>query len=132
MKSKIFIEIFKFSIAISVALFMLFTTLELQNYYTETDELVRLRILADAFTIPGVVFVFLGIFVILVNMGSLSGLGYILKHAILMLIPMSNKPHETYSDYLENRKKIKGYWFLFITGAVFLIVGIILTIMFFV
>lgn len=83
----------------------------------------RYRILADAFTIPGVVIFLCGVLVAIANEGTFEGLSYVMTYAIKMLIPGGGKKHEKYGDYVERRREkggVKGYGFLLITGGVFL------------
>ena len=76
--------------------------------------------LCDAFTIPGIVFFMSGCLVSLSNEGALDGVGFVVSHAIKMLIPGMSKDQERYADYIERRreKRLTGYGFLYITGLV--------------
>ena len=87
--------------------------------------------LADSFTIPGLIYVLLGLLIMLTNKGSLDALGYMVKRAVKMLVPMSKKDNMTYAEYKETKKGIHGYGFLFYIGAVVTTVGIVFTILFY-
>ena len=79
--------------------------------------------LCDGCTIPGVLFLMLGLLVTLSNEGALDGLGYVASFALRKLVPgMGGAEDETYADYLERKRenRVKGYGFLYVTGLVFL------------
>ena len=84
------------------------------------------RIVADSFTVPGMLFIFSGLITWLSNEGAFNGLSYVFKTAVQSLIFLGRRgPVETYGDYVENRRKkqTKGYGFLFVVGAVCLAVA---------
>lgn len=123
--------ILKYLIAFLAATGIFFLTISLRSIYTETDLKQIYRFLSDGFTVPGLVFLMLGLLVWLANLGSFNGIGYVIKHLFSMLIPLSPKKHQTYAQYLETRKKTGGYGFLFVIGGIFLLVGIIFLILFY-
>ncbi len=120
----------KYLISFCVASAIFFLAIDLRDIYIETDLKQIYRFLADGFTIPGVVFICFYLILWFSNLGSFRGIGYAMKHAISMLIPMNKKKHETYSQYIENEKKVNGFGFLFIIGVLFLLPGIIFTILY--
>ena len=111
-------------------LFALFY-LSLRDFIKETELKEKYRMLADSFTIPGLIYVLLGLLIMLTNKGSLDALGYMVKRAVKMLVPMSKKDNMTYAEYKETKKGIHGYGFLFYIGAVVTAVGIVFTILFY-
>lgn len=115
----------KYLIAFLVATAIFFTVISIRNIFTLTDRQKIIGALSDGFTIPGVLFICLGLLVWLANLGSFHGIGYVMKHLFTMLIPLSKKNHETYADYIETRKKTNGFSFLFIIGGFFLSLGIL-------
>jgi len=133
LKDKILKELLKYGIAFSIMTGFLFLVLGLRNYFTENLDIVtRYRYLTDAFTLPGLLFLLIGVLIILTNQGSLSSLAWAMKRFVRMLIPGGGlKNNQTYKEYLETRKKITGYGFLFISGAIFFLVGIIFLILFY-
>lgn len=87
----------------------------------------RYHILADAFTIPGVVLMLIWVLVWLSNEGALEGVVYGLSYAVKMLIPGPHK-QERYGDYVMRRReqgKVKGFGFIFFTGLAYFIVAVI-------
>ena len=103
----------------------------LRDIFHVTDKALLYRYLADSFTITGVFSVSIAILVALSNQGSLSALGYMLKRLGKALIPFSKKDDMTYYEYLETRKKVSGYGFIFWTGLVFLLVAIVFVVLFY-
>lgn len=92
------------------------------------------RILADAFTIPGVVILLCGVLVAIANEGAFEGLSYVASYAIKMLIPGTGKQHEKFGEYVERRREkggVKGYGFLFVTGGIFMVIAIVFIALFY-
>ncbi len=86
------------------------------------------RLLSDAFSIPGLMLIFSGLFIWVNNAGALDAISYCLNIAITALIPMKRaQGYEKYGDYLERRrgKAIKGYSFLFVVGAAAVAVSLV-------
>jgi len=81
----------------------------------------RYQLLCDALTVPGVLLVCAGALVWVSNLGALDGLFYGLRLAFRALIPGKRlQKEESYHDYVARRqeKRVKGYGFLLISGAV--------------
>lgn len=101
-----------------------------------SSALERVRILSDAFTVPGLLLLFSAGLVAVANNGAFDGIGYALKWTIQRLIPgrAAIETQESYGDYVERKRqdgRVKGYSFLAITGGAFLAVGIGFTIAFY-
>ena len=123
--------IIKYAIASIIAVCFVLLNLSLRDFFKETELKEKYRMLADSFTIPGLIYVLLGLLIMLTNKGSLDALGYMVKRAVKMLVPMSKKDNMTYTEYKETKKGIHGYGFLFYIGAVVTAVGIVFTILFY-
>lgn len=93
----------------------------------------KYRILCDAFTIPGILFLMVGILIAISNEGTFDGLMYALSYAAKALIPLFGREHERYYDYVERKRKNRagGYGFIFIVGAAFMAVAIVFLILFY-
>ena len=91
------------------------------------------RILSDAFSVPGLLLIFTGLFILVNNAGALDAISYCLSIAISALIP-GKRIHgvEKYADYVERRrgKTITGYSFLFVVGGAALAVSILFVVLF--
>lgn len=133
MNHKIRNEIIKYTISFSIMTGLLFIVISTRKIFSgELDTKQIYRVLTDGFTIPGILFMLVGLLVFLTNQGSLTGLAYGLKRFVKALIPfMNRKTPETYQEYLDSRKKITGYGFLAISGLIFFSVGIIFLILFY-
>ena len=91
------------------------------------------RTLSDAFTVPGLLCVFFGLIIWLSNEGAFNGVGYVMKYAVQSLIFLGRRGTvEKYGDYVEKqqKKKSKGYSFLFVVGGVFLAVSVVFVILY--
>ena len=123
--------IIKYAIASIIAVCFVLLNFSLRDFFKETELKEKYRMHADSFTIPGLIYVLLGLLIMLTNKGSLDALGYMVKRAVKMLVPMSKKDNMTYAEYKETKKGIHGYGFLFYIGAVVTAVGIVFTILFY-
>lgn len=121
----------KYLIGFSIASAIFFLAIDLRHIYQETELKEIYRSLADGFTIPGVVFICFFLILWFSNLGSFQGIGYAMKHLISMLIPVNKKKTETYAQHLENQKQVSGFGFLLVIGGLFLLLGIIFTILYF-
>lgn len=88
--------------------------------FSGASRVQKLMMLCDAFTVPGVLLLSVGLLVMLANAGAVDGLLYALSVAGKALIPGGRKRIERYSDFVDRRheKPAKGYGFLLISGGV--------------
>ena len=112
----------KYGITAAVGGCMAWTVLDLHGFAAAQSLVDKYRILADAFTIPGVVILLSGVLVLISNEGIFEGLSYVMSYAVKMLIPGAAQKMETFRDYLLRRRenRVKGYGFLYVTAVVFL------------
>lgn len=81
----------------------------------------RYRLLSDAFAFPGYMMLLVSAFIWATNQGALDGISYCLKTAVSALIPGKRSAgYEKYGDYVEKmqKKRLSGYSFLLISGAI--------------
>ena len=83
------------------------------------------RVLCDAFTIPGIFAILIGLLIWVSGEGVFDGLGYVVSVAVKALTPFGRYTMETYYDYVERKKesrtrKISGYGFLFVIGLIWM------------
>ena len=125
--------IIKYAICLGVAGIIVWLTLMLRDFSAIADSALRMKALADAFTIPGVVFLMVGVLVWVSTTGFFDFLGYALGNFGRALIPMSKKPHQSFYDYKVSRmeKRAAGYSCIFVTGALLVAVATIFTILFY-
>lgn len=95
--------------------------------------LEKYRMLCDAFTIPGLLMLMVGLLLLISNEGMFDGLLYALSYAVKTLIPLWGRDHERYYDYVERKreKRVHGYGFLFVSGAVFMVIALVFLILFY-
>ncbi|MGM9664754.1 MAG: DUF3899 domain-containing protein [Eubacteriales bacterium] len=96
---------------------------------------VNIQILADGFFVSGILMTLFAGMMFISGEGALIGIGFILRSVVLTFIPMGRQKHEKYADYRERKlrgmKKTKDHSILVI-GLLFLIVGIIFNIIWYV
>ena len=90
--------------------------------------------LADAFTIPGVIILMVGVLIWVSTLGNFDMLTYGLSRAKNTFIPSPKAKDERFYDYKmrKEKKRIKGYSFLFVSGGVYMIPAIIFNILYYV
>ena len=121
-----------FAICVVFGIAVFFLVCWLSHYTTlETDQ-ERLRVLCDAFTIPGILLLAAAGLIWAANNGAFYGISYGLRTAKQILLPFLPSEYVKYRDYIEKKKekKVTGYRFIFITGLVFLLAGVILLVRF--
>ena len=124
----------KYSITAMIGAVFASLVIELHAYADAEAWSERFRILSDACTIPGVVILGIGALVMISNEGFFNGISYAVQYAVSMLIPGSNKKYEKYGDYVERKQEkgpIRGIAFLFVVGGVYLALGVLFTVLFY-
>ena len=125
----------KYGLTTAVGALLAWAVLDLHGFAAAADTASRLRILADAFTIPGTVITLFGVLVILSNEGAFEGVSYVIGYGLRMLIPgRALERPQSYADYVLDRRekgKLTGFGFLFVVGGVFLLLAIVFTVLFF-
>ena len=93
----------------------------------------RLCILADAFTVPGVILSALGVMALLSRTGAFDGVSYAAGYAWRMLIPgRGEEILPSYSEYVRRRAESgnAGCGFLLWVGGLFLLAACVFTALF--
>lgn len=107
----------------------------LNGLFEATDILTRFKLLADAFTIPGVILLCIGALIWVSTDGMFDGLTYAAKR-LGSLIPFygKNYTHERYYDYVMRKrgKRISGYGFIPIVGAAFVAIAVVFIVLYYV
>ena len=127
------VRLWKYGCSFAVGGLIAWAMLSSRNIAFVSEPAERYRILCDAFTVPGIMLVMIGILVWIGNTGSFTGLSYVLRYLGLSLVPGGRKKQESYYDYAERKKgkSIHGYGFLNIAGCVFLAVAVLFLILFY-
>ena len=124
----------KYSITFAAAgLFTLFI-MWLRGFDSAPSLQEQYRILADSFSIPGLLLVLFTALFWVSSEGAFDGLGYAFSRIGSMFIPFHKKSleHKTYYDYKMEKKdkRAHGYSFLFFVGLFYLAVSIVFIILF--
>ena len=121
--------ILKYAITITIAGGLVFAVLGINGFFLGGyDKAQYYRKLSDAFTIPGLLLIFLAFLFFVSQQGAFTGLGYALRHVARMLLPFIIRKDITYAEYVERREKRKAistFLCFILVGAAFLIVGVI-------
>ena len=113
----------KYAVCVIPAGLIATLVLSQHGYKEAATDMERYRILCDAFTIPGVILIMVGALIWISNTGFFDGISYSVGIALKRLLPFASiQMEDKYYDYKMRKKeaRLKGYHFVFITGAVFL------------
>lgn len=123
--------IISYAITNAVCILSVIGILFLRDYFNQTELQLKYLALADAFVIPGSLLLLFTALIACSNQGSLDAIGFMLKRFGQMFVPFSKKTHEKYGDYVEKKKRVKGYGFLGWSGLIYFVIGMIFTALFF-
>ncbi len=98
----------------------------------ESTQADRYRALCDTFTVPGVLLIAFGALLWVSGEGALTGVSWLVKYAVLSLIPGKTADRVSYGEYLEMRKEKPKHTpvCLFAVGGLFLAVAAVFLILF--
>ena len=91
---------------------------------------VNIQILSDAFFVSGILMTLFAGMMYVSSEGALIGIGFVLRNVVLAFIPMGRARHELYADYRARKlgeAKKRNNSSILVTGLIFLIIGILLT-----
>ncbi len=135
MDNKIKTRLLKYGITVAVAAGIAALIMYSNGLFEASDTLTRYKLLADAFTIPGVILLCIGALVWVSTDGMFDGFTYAAKR-LSSLIPFygKNYKHERYYDYVMRKrgKRISGYGFIPIVGAVFVAIAVVFIVLYYV
>jgi len=99
------------------------------NFDSSASQTEMLKVLCDAFTIPGILLISFSLLLWASSLGAFDGVGYGIKMALMMLIPFNwRKDPEKYETYLERRKnsRAKGFWYMLFVGLFYMALALIM------
>lgn len=101
--------------------------------FSQMELVEKYRTLCDAFTVPGLLALCVGVLIWASNDGMFYGLGYCLNVAWRALIPGARYKFERYYDYVTSKKekRITGYGFLFLCGGVCMAIALVFMLLFY-
>jgi hypothetical protein len=128
------VTLIKYAVCFGVEALIAFLVIWSKGFLTH-GVAVNLQILSDAFFVSGVLMTLFAGMLYVSGEGGLIGVGFVLRNVVLTFIPMGRAKHERYADYrarkLEEAKKQNNNCIL-ITGLFFLVIGIVLTLIWYV
>ena len=129
MKEETRVTLIKYAVCFGVEALIAFLVIWSKGFFTDSTA-VNVQILSDAFFVPGILMTLLSGMLYVSGEGALIGIGFVLRNAFLAFIPMGRAKHERYADYRARKlgeMKKRNYSCILVTGLFFLIIGIILT-----
>ena len=129
MKQETKVKLIKYAVCVGVEAVIAFLVIWSKGFFTDSAA-VNLQILADAFFVAGILMTLIAGMLFVSGEGALIGIGFVLRNVVLAFIPMGRARHELYADYrarkLDEAKKRNNSSIL-VTGLSFLIIGVVLT-----
>ena len=131
MKQETKIRLVKYLVCLCVAIGIAVAVFAINGFFTN-DPQINLQILADGFSVSGVLLLLFAGVQFVSGEGALLGIGFVMRNVVLAFVPMGRAKHETYAQYRErklgNIRKPGDHCLLF-TGLAFLLVGIVFMIL---
>jgi len=126
----------KYGTAFSAAGLIAWLVTDLHELGKTADSAGQYRILADAFTIPGITLLMVWLLALVSMEGFFDGIAYALSCTVAFLFPvMGNRKTEAYRDYLERKSATRGsrkeIAFLWHAGGVFMVPAIVFLLLFY-
>ena len=124
----------KYSVCFGIASLITFIVFWIRGFFTDNVG-VNIQILSDGFFISGILFCAIAGMLFISDEGGFLGITYVIRNVVLIFIPMGRSKHELYADYRErklNEYKKRFDFCILVTGLIFLIVGIIFTVIWYV
>ena len=129
MKQETKVKLIKYAVCVGVEVLIAFLVIWSKGFFTDSAA-VNLQILADAFFVAGILMTLIAGMLFVSGEGALIGIGFVLRNVVLAFIPMGRARHELYADYRARKlgeAKKRNNSSILVTGLIFLIIGILLT-----
>ena len=129
MKQESKVTLKKYAVCFCVELIIAFLVIWSNGFFTESAA-VNLQIIADACFVAGLLMTLFAAMMYISGEGALIGIGFVLKSALLIFIPMGRLKHEKYIDYRARKlseAKNSSNRHILVTGLVFVFIGVIFT-----
>ena len=129
MKQETKVKLIKYAVCVGVEAVIAFLVIWSKGFFTDSAA-VNLQILADAFFVAGILMTLIAGMLFVSGEGALIGIGFVLRNVVLAFIPMGRARHELYVDYRARKlgeAKKRNNSSILVTGLSFLIIGVILT-----
>ena len=122
-------KLIKYAVCLGIEVVIAFLVIWSKGFFTDSAA-VNLQILADAFFVAGILMTLFAGMLFISGEGALIGIGFVLRNVVLAFIPMGRARHELYADYRARKlseARERDNSSILVTGLFFLIIGVILT-----
>ena len=129
MKQENQVKLIKYAVCFGIEALIAFLVIWSKGFFTDSAA-VNLQILADAFFVAGILMTLFAGMLFISGEGALIGIGFVLRNVVLAFIPMGRARHELYADYRARKlseARERDNSSILVTGLFFLIIGVILT-----
>ena len=134
MKEETKVTLRNYGICVGIEAVIAFLVIWSKGFFTQSAA-VNIQILSDAFFVPGILMTLFAGMMYISGEGALIGIGFVLRNVALTFVPMGRAKHERYADNrarkLSQTKKHNTGCVL-VTGLVFLFIGIVFTVIWYV
>ena len=124
----------KYGICFAIEVIIAFVVIWSKGFFTDSIA-VNVAILADAFFVSGILMTLFAGMMFVSGEGALLGISFVLRNIVLAFVPMGRTKHELYKDYRARKlseMKERKISHILVMGLVFLIIGIILNVIWYV
>ena len=134
MKQETKVTLTNYAVCFGIEALIAFLVIWSKGFFTEST-MVNIQILSDAFFVSGILMTLYAGMLFVSSEGALIGIGFVLRNVVLAFIPMGRAKHELYADYRArkiNEAKAHNHSYILVTGLVFLLIGVIFTVIWYV
>ena len=134
MKQETKATIIKYAVCFGIEFLIAFLVIWSKGFFSHSTA-VNVQILSDAFFVAGILMTLFAGMMFVSGEGALIGIGFVLRNVVLAFLPMGRARHEKYADYRSrkmNEIKRQNDSCSLVTGLVFLAIGIIFTVIWYV
>ena len=122
-------KLIKYAVCFGIEVVIAFLVIWSKGFFTDSAA-VNLQILADAFFVAGILMTLFAGMLFISGEGALIGIGFVLRNVVIAFIPIGRARHELYADYRARKlseARERDNSSILVTGLFFLIIGVILT-----
>lgn len=117
-------RIIKYTTLTAVAVAIALCTSLIQDLYGMTAVADIMRGLCNCFSVPGMIFILVGLIVVCSNGGAYDIMGFAARKFFSVFRSAEHRSKETYREYRERKNGEKrAFWGFFIVGGIFFAVG---------
>ena len=130
MKQETKVKLRNYAICFVIEALIAFFVIWSKGFFTQSAA-VNIQILSDAFFVAGILMTLFAGMMYVSGEGALVGIGFVLRNAVLTSIPMGRARQERYADYRARKMgeaKKRSNSCILVTGLVFLLIGIVFTV----